>query len=241
MNFTFRLFGGGNFHAAPVSLLICMALTMSICAQAEIKNPVRVEGGLISGGPVPVEGVMVFKGIPYAAPPVGALRWREPQPMIAWSGVRKAEQFGHSCIQKPMQKGAWYQIEEYSLTQPVPVSEDCLFLNVWTPAKSASAKLPVIVWFYGGGFAQGSGSMPLYSGQELAKRGVVVVTLNYRLGIFGFLAHPELTKESPHNVSGNYGVLDQVAALKWVHNNISAFGGIPIPSRSTVSRQGQGA
>jgi para-nitrobenzyl esterase len=161
--------------------------------------------------------VRIFKGIPFAAPPVGDLRWKAPQPVAPWSGVRKATEFGPRCMQ-----GRIYDDMVFRDSGP---SEDCLYLNVWTPATSADAHLPVMVWIYGGGFQAGATSEPRQDGEQLAKKGVVVVSMNYRLGIFGFLAHPELTKESGRNASGNYGLLDQVAALQWVQNNIAAFGG----------------
>ncbi|MBP6012066.1 MAG: carboxylesterase family protein [Alphaproteobacteria bacterium] len=168
-----------------------------------------------------VEGVQegairVFKGIPYAAPPIGALRWQTPQPALAWAGVKRADTFSPICPQN----GA-YPPE----SPPEPMSEDCLTLNVWSPV--GATKLPVMVWIYGGGLENGSGSTPLYAGDKLAQRGVVVVTFNYRLGVLGFLAHPELSKESGNARSGNYGFLDQIAALAWVHRNIAAFGGDP--------------
>jgi para-nitrobenzyl esterase len=163
-------------------------------------------------------GVEVYKGIPYAAPPVGALRWREPQPAAPWKGVPAATAFGPACFQDPKQPVAGTAIEQ--------VSEDCLYLNVWTP-KQRAGKLPVMVWLHGGGHVQGAGSLPSYDGAELARRGVVVVTINYRLGPFGYMAHPALSRESPRKVSGNYGTLDQIAALEWVRRNIAAFGGDP--------------
>lgn len=172
---------------------------------------VRVKQGQLRGSGTEVQ---VFKGIPYAAPSIGSLRWRPPSPSAEWNGVRDATQFSHACMQTP------------SSDFPADtLSEDCLYLNVWTPARNPSARLPVMLWIHGGGFVAGSGSMKQYEGENLARKGVVVVTINYRLGVFGFLAHPELTQESPHHSSGNYGLLDQIAALKWVQRNIAAFGG----------------
>ena len=171
---------------------------------------------------------MVYEGVPFAAPPVGDLRWREPRPPKPWRGVRKANTFAPAC----MQTGVSIPGET-----PPKTSEDCLYLNIWTPARARN--LPVIVWIYGGGYSNGSASMPLYWGDRLARRGAVVVTIAYRLGPFGFLAHPELTAESSHHSSGNYGLLDQIAALKWVQDNIAAFGGDP--SRVTVAGQSAGA
>jgi para-nitrobenzyl esterase len=163
--------------------------------------------------------VRVFEGIPFAAPPVGKLRWQAPQPVASWKGIRKATSFGARCMQARIYTDMIFR-------DPGP-SEDCLYLNVWTPADSAGAKLPVMVWIYGGGFQAGAASEPRQDGSKLAEKGVVVVSMNYRLGVFGFFAYPELTKESPHQASGNYGLLDQAAALDWVHKNISAFGGDP--------------
>jgi para-nitrobenzyl esterase len=156
--------------------------------------------------------VRSFKGIPFAAPPVGPLRWKAPEPAVPWNGVRDAKAFGPECAQ-PAPPGT-------------PTSEDCLTLNVWTPA-GAGAHLPVMVWIYGGGFAVGATNYPVYDGTSLARHGVVIVTVNYRLNVFGFLAHPALTAESPEHTSGNYGLLDQVAALRWVQANAAAFGGDP--------------
>jgi para-nitrobenzyl esterase len=165
-----------------------------------------------------------FKGIPFAAPPVGDLRWREPQPVAAWAGVRKADLFSKICSQMPPQ-GSWFDLE-YNRA-PQPTGEDCLYLNVWTAAQSSDERRPVMVWLHGGGFVGGSGSEPSHSGAGLAQKGAVVVTLNYHLGVFGLFAHPELTKESGHDASGNYALMDQIAALKWVQSNIVAFGGDP--------------
>lgn len=169
--------------------------------------------------PSPSSLVRVFKGIPYAAPPVGELRWKEPQPPVSWTGIRQAVEFGPRC----MQAHIWDDIVFRDSGQ----SEDCLTVNVWTPATTENAKLPVMVWIHGGGFLAGGSSEPRQDGDNLASKGVVVVSLNYRLGIFGFLALPELTAESSHSASGDYGLLDQVAALQWVKRNIAAFGGDP--------------
>lgn len=184
-------------------------------------NPddVTIESGKIQGTTNHDHSVRMFKGIPFAAPPVGDLRWKAPQPAPSWSGVRQADKFGSACLQTNVFGDIYFRDN-----QP---SEDCLNLNIWIPSKPASAKLPVIVWFYGGGFVAGSNSEPRYDGENLAKKGVIIVSPNYRLGIFGFFSHPELTKESGVNASGNYGLLDQVAALQWVVRNISAFGGDP--------------
>jgi len=164
------------------------------------------------------DGVDAFRAIPYAAPPVGALRWRAPAAPKAWSGVRDASAFGPVCPQPPV-NWAGHDLDRQS--------EDCLTLNVWTPKLGSLARLPVMVWFHGGGYTNGSGSQATYEGTKLARRGVVIVTVNYRLGALGFLAHPALTAESPLHTSGNYGLLDQIAALKWVRANIARFGGNP--------------
>ncbi len=181
-------------------------------------NRARVATGQLAGAALP-SGIHAFKGIPYAAPPVGSYRWREPQPAQKWTNVRPATQFGPRAMQLPLFGDMNFRSNG--------VSEDCLYLNVWTGAKTAQEKRPVLVYFYGGGFVAGDGSEPRYDGEALAKQGIVTVTVNYRLGLFGFMAHPELTKESPHHASGNYGLLDQQAAVQWVRTNIAAFGGDP--------------
>jgi para-nitrobenzyl esterase len=189
---------------------------------------VHTASGTISG--LRDGGLNVYKGIPFAAPPVGELRWRAPAPVASWSGVRKADDFAPAC----MQTGVSMPGEK-----PPKVSEDCLYLNIWTPTKRAAQRVPVIVWIYGGGYINGSSSMPLYWGDRLAHKGVVVVTIAYRLGPLGFLALPELTRESPHHSSGNYGLMDQIAALQWVQKNIAVFGGDP--SRVTIAGQSSGS
>jgi len=179
----------------------------------------RTANGVLEGV-VSADGkVRTFKGIPYAAPPVGPLRWKAPQPPAPWTGVRKAVDYGP----RPMQ-GRIYSDMIFHDAGP---SEDCLYLNLWMPEQGPHKKLPVMVWIYGGGFAAGGTSEPRQDGGNLSKKGVLVVSMNYRLGVFGFFAHPELTRESGHNASGNYGLLDQVAALEWVHTNIANFGGDP--------------
>src|SRR5205823_8310627 len=180
--------------------IILFALSLA----AAIKDPVRTASGPVAGAPGKNAEVQVYKGIPYAGPPVGALRWKEPQPIAAWKEVRHATEFGAPCTQAPYPETSPY----YSPLRPT--SEDCLTLNVWTAAKSATEKRPVMVWIHGGAFTRGSGSTPTYDGERLASKGAVLVTVNYRLGVFGFFAHPELTKESDRNSSGNYGILDQV-------------------------------
>jgi para-nitrobenzyl esterase len=166
--------------------------------------------------------VTAFEGIPYAAAPVGDLRWKPPQPVEPWPVPRNADRFAPSCLQPPPSASSWAFFGDYEAQ-----SEDCLYVNVWTPAESSQDRLPVLVWIHGSGFVLGSGTTRLHHGDNLAAKGAVVVTFNYRLGVFGFFAHPELTKESGHNASGNYGLMDQVAALQWVQRNITAFGSDP--------------
>ncbi len=197
---------------------LTMTLTLALAGSAAAATQVRISSGLLRGTVGNDPAIHVFRGIPYGAPPVGDLRWRPPQPVKPWKGVRDATHFGPRPMQPPIFSDMVFRDT---------MSEDCLYLNVWTPAKSMKERLPVMVWIFGGGFQAGSTSEPRQDGENLAKRGVVVVSMNYRLGVFGFLAHPDLTKESPHKASGNYGLLDQVAALRWVQNNIAAFGGDP--------------
>lgn len=195
-----------------------------------ISATVRTAYGVLEG----IEGeagVRMFSGVPFAAPPVGDLRWKPPQPLQPWQGVRKADQFGP----RPMQLNPFGDMNFRS----EDVSEDCLYLNIWSPASSTDERLPVLVYFYGGGNIAGDSSEPRYDGEALARRGLVTVTVNYRLHVFGFMAHPELTAESPHGASGNYGYLDQVAALAWVRENIAAFGGDP--ERVTIGGESAGS
>jgi len=195
-----------------------------------VSNPqVKVSDGLLEG--VYKSGISSFKGIPFAAPPVGQYRWREPQPVQKWQGVRKADKFGPRAMQRPIFGDMNFRSDG--------VSEDCLYLNVWTPAKSNNEKLPVLVYFYGGGLMAGDGSEPRYDGESMARKGIVAITVNYRLNIFGFFSHPELSRESPYHASGNYGLLDQYAALLWVKNNITAFGGDP--NQVTIAGESAGS
>lgn len=198
----------------------------SRAASPSLSEPVRITSGRIAGVPGKLDGVVVFKGIPFGAPPVGELRWKPPQPVASWKGVRAADRFGPACMQ-PHQRERVPNNRAVDLPDSPPMSEDCLYLNVWTPAASANAKLPVMVWIYGGAYTEGAGSTPYNHGDTFAAKGVVYVSFNYRLGSLGFLAHPELTKESPHKASGNYALADAVAALQWVQKNIAAFGGDP--------------
>lgn len=194
------------------SFLVAMLVVIStVFGIAQQPAPVKVGGGLLQGKSE--DGLTVYKGIPFAAPPVGDLRWRAPQPTAKWEGVKQATDFAPG----PIQGG----------NSPSGKSEDCLYLNVWTPAKSASDRIPVLVWIYGGGFGAGATSEKNYSGENLAKKGVVLVSIAYRVGQMGFFVHPELSKESPNHVSGNYGLLDMISGLLWIQKNIAAFGGDP--------------
>jgi para-nitrobenzyl esterase len=192
---------------------------------------VHIDGGVVEGTNGVKPGVHVFKGIPYAAPPVGPLRWKEPQPVVKWSGIRIADHFGPRCTQAPIYGDMIFRDSGNS--------EDCLHLNIWTPARSESDRLPVMVWIHGGGFQAGASSEPRQDGEVLATKGVIVVSMNYRMGIFGFFAHPDLTRESSHHASGNYGLLDQAQALHWVQHNIKAFGGDP--SKVTIFGESAGS
>jgi len=196
-------------------------------------SEVRVETGVLSG--INEGAVHAFLGIPYAAPPIGPLRWRVPQPPASWDGSLAADRFSPACMQRLRSGGPW--THEYRI--PGPISEDCLTINVWTPAKTDRERLAVMVWIHGGSFKSGSGSVPIYDGRKLAAHGIIVVTLNYRLGVLGFLAHPQLTAESEQHVSGNYGLMDIIAALQWLQRNIAAFGGDA--QRVTIAGQSAGA
>ena len=202
-------------------------------ARAPLAPQVKLADGIVEGLQMrgPHKDVRVFRGIPYAAAPTGEFRFREPQPVARWAGVRQARQFGPRCMQPvPASK---------SDTRAKEMSEDCLYLNVWAPSRAADAKLPVLVYFHGGGFTAGDASSPRYDGANLASRGIVMVTVNYRLGVFGFLAPPEAAQESSHGTSGNYGLLDQVSALRWVRDNIAQFGGDP--SKVTIAGESAGS
>ena len=197
-------------------ILSCFLIPVTLGAA----DPIEVGGGLIKGTKNAESNIIVFKGVPFAAPPVGERRWKAPEPVEPWEGVRKTNEWGTRCMQGDMFGGPVF-------TRDKSMGEDCLYLNVWTPTEKAAASLPVLVVFHGGGFAAGSASEPRTDGEWMAKQGIVVVEPNYRLGVFGFLAHPDLTAESEGKGSGNYGMLDQVAALQWVQDNIAAFGGNP--------------
>src|SRR5690348_2923114 len=228
---------GGITMSSPVirasrALFGAAMLLLVAQAWAATRVPtVRIDSGRLSGIRDAAPGLDEFRGIPFAAPPVGALRWKPPQPVAPWKDVRRADHFGPRCMQRPLFSDMVFRSDA--------VSEDCLYLNVWMPAGPHGGKLPVLVYFYGGGFVGGDGSELRYDGASLARRGIVTVTVNYRLDVFGFLALPALAKESLHHATGNYGLLDQVAALRWVHRNIAAFGGDP--SRVTVFGQSSGS
>jgi para-nitrobenzyl esterase len=205
--------------------LLIAVLPWSTASAAEARA--TVQQGALRGSME--EGIAVYRGVPFAAPPVGALRWRPPAPPAQWKGERDAKAYAPQCMQ-----GAGGPPGANS----PPTSEDCLYLNVWSPASSARDRLPVLVWIYGGGFSGGSATSPLTSGEVLARKGVVVISIGYRVGAMGFLAHPELTAESPHHSSGNYGLLDMVSALQWIRANVPAFGGDP--ARVTIFGQSAG-
>jgi para-nitrobenzyl esterase len=213
------------------SLFFVMLLCPALFAQLNSNNAptVKTINGKLEG--TNESGLAVFRGVPYAAPPIDNLRWREPQPVKNWSGVRMADKFGPRAMQLNVFGDMNFRSNG--------MSEDCLYLNVWTPSKTGKEKLPVLVYFYGGGFIAGDGSEPRYDGEAMARRGIVAITVNYRLGVFGFFSYPELAKESPHHAAGNYGLLDQAAALKWVQQNIAAFGGDP--KKITIAGESAGS
>ena len=218
-------------------VLIAAALAAPLARPlpAVIPQPVKVTGGLVSGFPGKDPNIVVFKAVPFAAPPTGDRRWRAPAPVGPWKGVRSSEKFSASCMQNITQER---QPWTYEFMTHNEISEDCLYLNVWTAAKSPAEKRPVFLYIYGGGFNEGSAAVPVYDGEGLAKKGLVVVTINYRVNIMGFFVHPELSRESENKVSGNYGLLDQIAALQWVKANIASFGGDP--NRVTIAGQSAG-
>ncbi|RKS15887.1 carboxylesterase/lipase family protein [Flavobacterium sp. 120] len=224
-----------NLKTNCIGILLLLIPFFSEAQQAENQNafPVQltIANGTIEGEFDIKTNIQSFKGIPFAQPPVGDLRWKAPQPLTNWTGVKQTKKFGPRAIQSNVFGDMGFRSDG--------MSEDCLYLNVWSPAKSASEKLPVLVYFYGGGFAAGDGSESRYDGENMAKKGIVTLTVNYRLGIWGFFSHPELTKESPNRASGNYGLLDQNAALKWVQANISKFGGDP--KRVTIAGESAGS
>ncbi len=210
-----------TFRAVTLRIaMACAFLASAPMARAAIDKPVKTTDGLVSGAPGELKGVTVFKGIPFGAAPVGDLRWKAPQPVKPWNGVRAGDKFGDVCMQP-------HGVGRPNVTVDLPgvpaMSEDCLNLNVWTPANRAGQKLPVMVWIYGGAYSEGGGSSIYNDGNSLASKGAVIVTFNYRLGALGFLSHPELTAESPKHASGNYALMDAITVLKWVKANIAAF------------------
>jgi para-nitrobenzyl esterase len=222
-----------TFSSALIGLLLAGLAT----AHADSAGTsVRIDTGEILGKFQLNTAVRVFLGVPFAAPPIGNLRWKPPQPAAPWQAPRAATSYAAQCMQPTRSKTSVYY--EFAGGDQ-PTSEDCLYLNVWAPSDTGDGKLPVMVWIYGGGFQQGSAANPVFDGARLAARGVIVVSVNYRVGIFGFLAHPELTAESPQHASGNYGLLDQVASLQWVKRNVAAFGGDP--GNVTIFGQSAGA
>jgi para-nitrobenzyl esterase len=210
---------------------LAILLVLSLTAGAFAQDRVKTANGTLEGISDKSSGIRSFKGIPFGEPPTGELRWKPPQPVKNWQGVRKADKFGPRCMQRAIFGDMGFRSNG--------MGEDCLYLNVWTPAKSGNEKLPVLVYFFGGGFVAGDGSEGRYDGESMAKKGIVAITINYRLGVFGFFSHPELTKESPNRASGNYGLFDQHAALKWVQQNIAAFGGDP--KRVTIAGESAGS
>ena len=209
-------------------ILLGLALVaMAACAPKKAETPIlSIEGGQVQGVETSVAGVVAYKGIPYAAAPIKENRWKAPQPVEAWQGVKVCDRFANPSYQHIQYKGGYYT--EWGYGDEAPFSEDCLYLNVWTKQSgNPNAKLPVAVWIHGGGYREGFGTEPEFDGKEFAGKDVVLVTINYRLGVFGFLTHPELSAESPNGVSGNYGILDQIESLKWVKKNIAQFGGDP--------------
>ncbi len=222
-----------KFFACSLLLLLTGWLTPIHTQDMQFGFPVRrqVANGTLEGDYSTRTGIQTYLGIPFAAPPIGDLRWKAPQAASDWEGVRSARDFGPRPVQK-------YVYDDMRFRSP-RVSEDCLYLNVWTPAKEQERGLPVLVYFYGGGFTAGAGDEGRYDGERLAQEGVVVVTPNYRLNVFGFLAHPELSAENTYGGSGNYGLMDQAAAIRWVHDNIAAFGGDP--TRITIAGESAGS
>ena len=222
-------------------LLLLPLLALMACNESKEGNdcPVlTVEGGRIQGVRAENPGVFVYRGIPYAAPPIGELRWQEPHQVVPWDSIRQCDKFGHPGYQAVHYPG--FYASEWGYGDEAPYSEDCLYLNVWTKAPGETEKkLPVALWIHGGGYREGWGSEPEFDGQEWASKDVVLVTINYRLGIFGFMTHPELSAESSNKVSGNYGILDQIQSLKWVKENIAQFGGDP--DNVTIFGQSAGA
>ena len=223
-----------------LSFLFVVFASLALVSCSETNPVLTIEGGQVIGVPTPTKGVIAYKGLPFAAPPVGDLRWVEPQPVVPWEGVKTADTYGAAAWQVSWNPEGFYG-REWRASGSVPFNEDCLYLNVWTPAAGKTGeKLPVAMWIHGGGYREGFAFEPEMDGGEAwASRGVILVTVTYRLGVFGFLTHPLLTAESAHGVSGNYGLLDQAAAIKWISNNIEQFGGDP--NNITIFGQSAGA
>jgi len=222
-------------------IIALAALVMVACSTGKVVDTVKVEGGRLQGVLTENPEVMIFKGVPYAAAPVGDLRWELPQPVTPWKGVKVADTFGSPAIQPGRAPGSFYYIE-FQPEPLLPQSEDCLYLNIWTPADAVGhpdAKLPVAMWIHGGAYYNGCGSDVAFDGEAWATRGVILVTINYRLGPLGFFSHPELSAENSYGASGNQGIYDQLAAIKWIHSNIAQFGGDP--GNLTVFGQSAGA
>lgn len=222
-------------------LFLSLSLVLTSCSEKKDSNPVlTIEGGQVQGVETPTKGIISYKGIPFAAPPVGDLRWKEPQPVISWQGVKLADKYGAAAMQVTWDPNSFYG-KEWRASGSVPFNEDCLYLNVWTPAAGEKdKKLPVAMWIHGGGYREGFAFEPeMDGGEDWASRGVILVQVTYRLGVMGFFSHPLLSAESPNKVSGNYGLMDQAAALKWIHNNIEQFGGDP--NNITIFGQSAGA
>lgn len=217
-----------------VMFYVFVSLLLQACDSSKTDadpTVVSVKQGVLKGYNQSHSEVLSFKGIPYAAAPIGENRWRAPQPLASWKGVKKVDDFGHKCMQNPLFSDMQFRASG--------MSEDCLFLNIWAPVQPSETQLPVLVYFYGGGFVTGDGSEKRYDGADMASKGIITVTVNYRLGVFGFFAHPELSAETDYNGSGNYGLMDQQAALKWVAENIAVFGGDP--KRITIAGESAGS
>jgi len=221
------MIGNTSPRLLAISFLFMTTLTLVSASAPRVKTA----NGTLEGTIDPATGIYSYKGVPFAAPPLGDLRWQPPQPVKPWNGVRKADKFGPQAMQRRVFSDMIFRSDG--------TSEDCLYLNVWTPTNSSRAKLPVLVYFFGGGFIAGDGSEFRYDGESMARKGIVTLTVNFRLGAFGFFAHPALTQESPRHASGNYTLLDQSAALAWVQKNIAAFGGDP--QRVTIAGESAGS
>ena len=221
-------------------LLLSMVLSLTSWCQKNSNPVLTIKGGKVKGVETPTKGIIAYKGIPFAAPPVGKLRWREPQPVVPWKGVKTADKYGAAAMQITWDPQSFYG-KEWRASGSVPFNEDCLYLNIWTPAAGdKNKKLPVAMWIHGGGYREGFAFEPeMDGGEDWASRGVIFVSVTYRLGVIGFFSHPLLSAESPHGVSGNYGLMDQAAALKWIYDNIEQFGGDP--KNITIFGQSAGA